>query len=43
MTKNLKRKERIEVGFLFLNPLPNDKILDLTELEGFADDKINVT
>ena len=25
------------------NPLPNDKILDLSKLEAFADDKINVT
>ena len=25
------------------NPKPNDKILDLSKLEAFADDKINVT
>ena len=25
------------------NPLPNDKILDLSKLKAFADDKINVT
>ena len=24
------------------NPLPNDKILDLSKLKGFADDKISV-
>ena len=29
--------------FLFLiSPLPNDKILELTELKAFADDKLNV-
>ena len=26
-----------------LNPLPNDKILDWSKLETFADDKVNVT
>ena len=26
-----------------LNPLPDDKILDLTKLKAFADDKLNVT
>ena len=26
-----------------LNPFPNNKILDLTKLEAFADDKLNVT
>ena len=26
-----------------VNSLPNDKILDWSKLEGFADDKINVT
>ena len=26
-----------------LNPLPNDKILDLPKLKAFADDKSNVT
>ena len=25
------------------NPLPNDKILDLSKLKAFADNKINVT
>ena len=25
------------------NPLPNDKILDLSKLKAFADDKLNVT
>ena len=25
------------------NPLPNDKILDMTESKAFADDKLNVT
>ena len=25
------------------NPLPNDKILDLSKLKGFADNKINFT
>ena len=28
---------------LIFNPLPNDKILDLSKLNAFADDKINVT
>ena len=28
---------------LFLNSLPNDKILDLLKLKSFANDKINVT
>ena len=28
---------------LDVNPLPNNKILALTKLKGFADDKINVT
>ena len=27
----------------FLNPLPDDKILDQTKLKAFADDKLNVT
>ena len=26
-----------------LNSLPNNKVLDLSKLKGFADDKINVT
>ena len=25
------------------NPLPNNKILDMTELKAFADDKLNIT
>ena len=25
-----------------INPLPNDKILDMTNLKAFADDKLNV-
>ena len=25
-----------------LNPLPDDKILDMTKLKGFADDKLNI-
>ena len=31
------------VDFWYVNSLPNDKILDWSKLEGFADDKINVT
>ena len=27
---------------MWLNPLPNDKILDVTELKEFADDKLNI-
>ena len=27
---------------LLFNPLPNDKILDMTKLKAFADDKLNV-
>ena len=27
----------------FVNPLPNNKILDMTKLKAFADDKLNVT
>ena len=27
---------------LSINPLPNDKILDLTKLKAFADNKLNV-
>ena len=29
--------------FELLNSLPNNKILDLSELKAFADDKLNVT
>ena len=29
-------------SFFFFNSLPNDKILDQSELKAFADDKINV-
>ena len=28
---------------MIINPLPDDKILDQTELKAFADDKLNVT
>ena len=31
------------VDFNSYNPLPNDKILDLSKLKTFADNKINVT
>ena len=27
---------------LVFNPLPNDKIWDVTKLKGFADDKLNI-
>ena len=27
----------------YINPFPNDKILDQTKLKAFADDKLNVT
>ena len=27
---------------MWLNPLPNNKILDMTKLTAFADDKLNV-
>ena len=27
----------------YINPLPNDKILDVTKLKALADDKLNVT
>ena len=30
-------------NLLFFNPLPNDKILDLSKFKAFADDKIIVT
>ena len=30
-----------EVFFFFLIPFPNDRILDLTKLKIFADDKLN--
>ena len=33
--------ERILCGEL-VNPLPNNKILDVTKLKAFADDKLNV-
>ena len=26
-----------------INPLPNKKILDMTKLKGFADEKLNVS
>ena len=29
--------------FLWVNPLPYDKIFALSKLEAFADDKLNVT
>ena len=28
---------------MFINPFPNDKILDRTKLKAFADDKLNIT
>ena len=28
---------------IYINPLPDDKILDLPKLKAFADDKLNVT
>ena len=31
-----------KVRVIDINPLPNDKILDMTKLKGFADDKLNV-
>ena len=27
---------------MYINPLPNDKFLDITKLKAFADDKLNV-
>ena len=33
--KNMKKKKSV-------NPLPNDKFLDMTKLKAFADDKLNV-
>ena len=31
------------VSLLTVNPLPNNKILDMPKLKAFADDEINVT
>ena len=32
----------LQIFFLTFNPLPNDRILDVTKLKAFADDKLNV-
>ena len=32
----------IQMTGIVLNPLPNDKILDVTKLKAFADDKLNI-
>ena len=34
---------QILYSYEVFNPFPNDKILDLTELKAFADNKLNVT
>ena len=49
-SKSLFYELGLEIGFNwhclsmnYLNPLPNDKILTLSKLKAFADNKINVT
>ena len=38
----LSNVNRVYISRRMLNSLPNDKILDMTKLKAFADDKINV-
>ena len=33
----------VKMALIFFNPLPDDKILGLTKLKAFTDDKLNVT
>ena len=41
-TACLKAKKK-SIHYIYLNPLPEDKILGLPKLRAFADDKLNIT
>ena len=45
MVENVTRKERMNVTslFYFLISLPHDKILNMSKVKAFSDDKINTT